>query len=59
VAHLATILWVLGCNYRGQDHPLTAVLLGLTVVLVLVSGGHYVYLGQQVVAQESERERRS
>jgi phosphatidylglycerophosphate synthase len=51
VAHLVTILWVLGCNHRGQDHPLTPVFLGSTVALVLVSGGHYLYLGQQVVAQ--------
>jgi hypothetical protein len=27
------------------------VFLGSTVALVLVSGGHYLYLGQQVVAQ--------
>ena len=51
VAHLVTILWILGCNYRGQDHPLTVVFLGATVVLVLVSGVHYLYVGQQVVAQ--------
>jgi len=56
VAHLLTILWILGCNYGGQDHPLTPVLLGVTVVLVLVSGVHYLYLGQQVVAQETEKE---
>ncbi|HEY7697621.1 MAG TPA: CDP-alcohol phosphatidyltransferase family protein [Vicinamibacteria bacterium] len=56
VAHLATILWILGCNFRGQDHPLTPVLLGVTVVLVLVSGFHYLYLGQQVVAQATEKE---
>jgi cardiolipin synthase len=57
VAHLVTILWILGCNYRVQDHPLTSVFLGVTVVLVVVSGMHYLYLGQQVVAQETEKER--
>ena len=56
VAHLATILWILGCNFRGQDHPLTPILLGVTVVLVLVSGFHYLYLGQQVVAQATKEE---
>jgi cardiolipin synthase len=55
VAHLVTILWILGCNYRGLDHPLTTVFLGGTVLLVLVSGLHYLYLGQQVVAEESRR----
>ncbi len=55
VAHLVTILWILGCNYRGQDHPLTTVFLGGTVLLVLVSGLHYLYLGQQVVTEESRR----
>jgi cardiolipin synthase len=55
LAHLATILWVLGCNFRGQDHALTNVFLGTTIALVLVSGLHYVYLGQKVVAQEAER----
>jgi len=57
VAHLAAILWILGCNYRGQDHPLTPALLGITVMLVLVSSAHYLYLGQQVVAQVTESER--
>ena len=57
VAHLVTILWILACNYLGQDHPLTQVFLGVTVVLVLVSAMHYLYLGQQVVAQETEKER--
>lgn len=56
VAHLVTILWILGCNHRGQDHPLTQVFLGATVILVLLSGLHYLYLGQQVVAQETEKE---
>ncbi len=56
VAHLVAILWILGCNYRGQDHPLTTAFLGTTVVLVLLSGLHYLYLGQQVIAQETARE---
>jgi cardiolipin synthase len=56
VAHLATILWILGCNYAGQDHALTPVLLGITVILVLLSGLHYLYLGQKVIAQEVEKE---
>jgi cardiolipin synthase (CMP-forming) len=56
VAHLATLLWILGCNYRGQDHPLTQLLLWVMVALVLVSGVHYLYLGQRVVAQETKKE---
>jgi cardiolipin synthase len=56
VAHLVTILWILGCNFRGQDHPMTPVFLGITVALVLLSGLHYLYLGQQVVAQEAVQE---
>jgi cardiolipin synthase len=59
VAHLATILWILGCNYRGQDHPLTTVFLGITVGLVLASGLHYLYLGQRVVEQETKKGRES
>jgi cardiolipin synthase (CMP-forming) len=54
VAHLATILWVLWCNYRGRDHLLTPYFLGVTVALVVVSGLHYLYLGQGILAQESE-----
>jgi cardiolipin synthase (CMP-forming) len=57
VAHLVVLLWILGCNYRGEDHPLTRVLLWALLGLVLVSGAHYLYLGQRVVAQESKRER--
>jgi cardiolipin synthase len=56
VAHLVTILWILGCNYRSLDHSLTPVLLGVTVTLVLLSGMHYLYLGQQVVVQEARKE---
>lgn len=52
IAHLATLLWVLGCNYRGADHPFTAYLLGATVALVLLSGVHYLYVGHKVLAQE-------
>lgn len=52
VAHLVTILWVLACNYRGHDHPLTPYLFGVTVALVLLSGAQYLYLGQQVLARE-------
>jgi cardiolipin synthase len=54
VAHLALILWVLWCNYRGQDHPLTPYFLGVTVALVVASGVHYLYLGHRVLAQETE-----
>lgn len=56
IAHLATIFWVLACNYRGQDHPLTPYFLGVMVVLVLASGLHYLYLGQRVLAEVSEAE---
>jgi cardiolipin synthase len=56
VAHLATLLWILGCNYRGQDHPFTEVLLWVLIGLVLISGLHYLYLGQKVVTQESKKE---
>ncbi len=56
VSHLATLLWVLWCNYRGQDHPLTELLLWAMVALVLVSGVHYLYLGQRVVGQEAKKE---
>ena len=56
VAHLLTLLWILFCNYRGQDHPLTELLLWVLVGLVLVSGAHYVYLGQRVVAQQPKEE---
>jgi cardiolipin synthase len=52
VVHLVMILWVLGCNYRGQDHPLTPYLLGATVTVVLLSGAQYLYLGQQILARE-------
>jgi cardiolipin synthase (CMP-forming) len=51
-AHLVTILWILGCNYRGSDTPLTRYLLIVTVALVLISGAHYLYLGQRVLSQE-------
>lgn len=54
VAHLATILWVLWCNYRGQDHPVTPYFFGVTVALVVVSGLHYLVLGQRVLSMESE-----
>jgi cardiolipin synthase len=54
VAHLATLLWVLACNYRGAGHPITDYLLGATVALVLLSGFHYLYLGQKVLAEEAE-----
>jgi cardiolipin synthase (CMP-forming) len=53
VAHLATILWVLWCNYRGEDNPATPYFFAVTVALVVVSGLHYLYLGQRVLAQES------
>lgn len=53
VAHLVTILWVIGCNYRGADHALTPYILGVTVLLVLLSGVHYLYLGQKVLAQDA------
>ncbi len=56
VVHLATLLWVLGCNYRGEDHPLTELLLWAMVALVLVSGVHYLYLAQRVVTQETKKE---
>ena len=56
VVHLVTLLWILGCNYRGQDHPFTPFLLWILVALVLVSGLHYLYLGQRVVTQESKKE---
>jgi cardiolipin synthase len=57
VAQLATILWILGCNYRGQDHPLTPGFLWSTLALVVVSGIHYLYLGQKVVAEEAAKGR--
>jgi cardiolipin synthase len=56
VVHLGTLLWVLLCNYRGQDHPLTMVLLWAMLALVLISGVHYLYLGQRIVAQETKKE---
>jgi cardiolipin synthase (CMP-forming) len=54
IAHLATILWVLWCNYRGHDDPLTVYFFGVTVFLVVASGLHYLYLGQRVLSEESE-----
>jgi cardiolipin synthase len=49
-AHLVTILWILLCNYRGQDHPATPFFLWATVALVVASSGHYLWVGQQVMA---------
>ena len=58
VAHLAAILWILGCNYSGPGPSLDSGRLRVTVVsLVLVSGAHYLYLGQQVVAEVTASEK--
>jgi len=54
-AHLVTILWVIGCNYRGSDHPLTNVLLGIVVALVVASALHYLYTLRAIPEEESRR----
>jgi cardiolipin synthase len=54
VVHLLLLPWILWCNFQGvAGSPLTEYLLGATVVLVVLSGFHYLYLGQQVLSQES------
>ncbi len=55
VIHLVTILWVIGCNYRGTDHPLTAYLLGAMVVLVIASARHYLYSMHAIIGEEEAR----
>ncbi|MGH9323369.1 MAG: CDP-alcohol phosphatidyltransferase family protein [Vicinamibacteria bacterium] len=54
VAHLVTILWVLWCNDREQDHPWTPLILWATVGLVVASAVHYLYLGHRILAAEAE-----
>jgi cardiolipin synthase len=54
VVHLLLLPWLLWCNFRGADHPLTRYLLGATVLLVVLSGIHYLYLGQRVLSQDSQ-----
>jgi cardiolipin synthase len=51
VAHLGMILWVLWCNYRGEDHAWTPAIFWVTVVLVIASALHYLYMGSQVLAE--------
>lgn len=49
---LLTIFWVLGGNYLGAALPFTRVLLGAMVVMTLVSGLHYIYRAQEIMAEE-------
>jgi cardiolipin synthase len=50
--HLVTIVWIIGCNYGKLQSPVTDYLLGLIVVFVVVSGVHYLYMGQKILARE-------
>lgn len=47
--HLVTILWVIACNVRGTDHPLTSYLFGATALLVVASAAHYLYTVRDVI----------
>ena len=50
--HLGMILWVLICNFRGESHPVTNILFGLTVVLVVASALQYLFVGQRILVEE-------
>lgn len=52
--HLVMILWVIGCNYLRIDHPWTDYLFGATVVLVVASALHYLYLLHELLGDEIE-----
>lgn len=48
LAHLATILWVLWCNYVGEAPAWTSGLYGLTAGFVVSSGLQYLYRARRL-----------